>query len=374
MEGQPVQRAWDSDLLVVRRFSSPAYKLPPPDLIGGELMPADVRKVCDWVWGAWGFHARDIAVRRYTDVFVANQGLIIRPVDWAVYVSSISQHTEMDLQAGLRQIEEVEVRKATPVLSGPCILCTKPGGDNYGHWLNEMLSRAEFGRRLGLADAKYLVPAAGPRLTAVIRESLDLIGVPGHAIVPIQAPVRIEELYSVSDLTFHGMFMSPQVLRCLDRIKSRLVAEAPSRIYVTREGRTRKFVEEAGVCEAFRRAGYRVLDPALLDFREQVQAFMGATEVVGCMGAGLANIGFAPPHIPVTVFAPAEMADTFYYLLAGLRRQRYREVRCEVSPRPQGIGPRDHDMLLDPEEVLALALGQPKSHSGSSSLRDLAAI
>ena len=358
MDSVAAQRAWDSDLLVVRRFSSPAFKLPPPDLIGGELMPPDVRKVCNWVWGACGFYARDIPVRRYTDVWVANQGLIVRPVDRAIYVSSISQHTEVELQTGLRQIEEAERLDALAVLAGPCILCTKPGGDNYGHWLNEMLSRAEFGRRLGLPDARYLVPAGEPRLAAVIRDSLELIGVPESAIVPIEAPVRVQDLYSVSDLTFHGMFMSPQVLRCLDRIKSRLEADPPSRIYVTRAGRTRKFVDEAGVCEAFSRQGYRVLDPAVLDFRAQAQAFMGATEVVGCMGAGLANIGFAPPRIPVTVFAPAEMADTFYYLLAGLRRQRYREVRCEVSEHQQGLGRRDHDLLMDPEDVVALAMNR----------------
>ena len=151
-------------------------------------MPADVRKVCDWVWGVPGFQARDIPVRRYNDVFIANQGLIVRPMDRAIYVSSISQHTEMDLEFGLRQIEEIEGRGATVRLGGPCILCTKPGGDNYGHWLNEMLSRAEFGRRLALPNAKYLVPEAEPRLAAVIRDSLELIGVPDQAVIPIEAP------------------------------------------------------------------------------------------------------------------------------------------------------------------------------------------
>ncbi len=354
-QDQAVSRTWDSDLDIVQRFGSPGFKLPPPDLIGADLMPADVRAACDWAWSACGFPARDIAVRRYGAVFVANQGLIIRPFDRAVYVASISQHTEMDLQFGLQQIEEAEAQGGPFQIMGPCILCTKPGGDNYGHWLNEMLSRAEFGRRLGLPNPSYLVPKAEPSLAAVIRESLELIGVPAHAVIPVEAPVRVEELYGVSDLTAHGIFMSPQVLRCLDRIKHRLKADPPSRIYVTRRGRLRKFVDEAGVCEAFDRRGYRVLDPARLDFRAQVQAFMSATEVVGCMGAGLANIGFAPARIPITTFAPAEMADTFYYFLSGLRRQRYREVRCEVSTVTQGVGRRDHDLLLDPEQVVALA-------------------
>ena len=355
MAGDTVTRAWDSDFDVVKRVQSPGFKLPPPDLIGAELMPSDVRRVCDWVWGSWGFLPRDIAVRRYTDVFVANQGLVVRPVDRAVYVASISQHTELDLQIGLRQIEQAEGQGGAPTISGPCILCTKPGGDNYGHWLNEMLSRADVGRRLGLPQTKYLVPLAGPLLDAVIRDSLDLIGVPGDAIVPVDGPVRVEELYGVSDMTHHGIFMSPQVLRCLYRIKTRLEPDPPSRIYVTRQGRTRKFNDEAAVCEAFRREGYRIVDPGQLSFRSQVQAFMGATEVVGCMGAGLTNIGFAPTRIPVTAFAPAEMADTFYYFLAGLRRQSYREVRCRVSSTPQGLGLRDHDLLLDADEVVALA-------------------
>ena len=355
MEPAAVPRAWDSDLHVVRRIACPAFRLPPPELIGAERMPADVRRACDWAWARPEFPAYDIIVRHYRWVLVSEQGLIFRRRDKSVYVASISQHSEADIHRNLLQVQEAERRDAVIKVHGPSVLCAKPGGDNYGHWLNEMLPRAHLARDLGIDGLKYLVPAAEPALAAVIRDSLAMIGVPESAIVPLAGPTWTEELYGVNGFTAHGVFMSPRTFDCLEEIAARLPPDGPRKIYVTRQGRSRKFAAEAGVGDAFRRKGFQVVDPARLSFRAQVQAFKGAREVAGCMGAGLTNIAFAREGARVTAFAPAEMADTFYWFLAGFRKQPYREVRCEVAPEPQGRGRRDHDLLIDPAEAVALA-------------------
>jgi capsular polysaccharide biosynthesis protein len=346
---------WDSDLAVVVRKALPAFTLPPPNLVGRELMPSDVRGLCDMVWQAGTFAARDVVVRRYADVFVVNQGLIVRALDQAVYKASISQHTEHDIAMGLQDLRHAIATDGVMQIDGPCVLCAKPGGDNYGHWLNEMLPRAHLARRWMGDGFRFIVPATTPALTRVIVESLAMIGIADDRIVWADRELHVDELYGVNGLTEHGRYMSPLTLQCLDEIADRVDAWDHPKVYVSRAGGVRKFANEPQVQRALAERGFMIADTAAMSFRDQVALFKGARRIVGCRGAGMTNIGFTPPGAAVTIFAPSMMADTFYWFLAGLKGHRYREVRRPVSPVQQGRVERDHDLLIDLDELVAQA-------------------
>ena len=351
MEGQEVKRAWDSDLNIVHLHPQPAFDLLPPEVVNPELIPDDVAKLCNRIWNKGTFPPYNIVIRRYMNVGVAGQGLIFQAGDLGIYQASISQHTEYDLSVGL---DELNLARATDELiriDDPCVLCVKPGGDNYGHWLNEMLPRAMYARDLNLSGMKYVVPAAVPALDRVIVSSLRLLDIPAEDIVRASRPIWARELYGVNGLTAHGLFMSPRVLDCLNQIRSRLPSENVKRIYVTRQGRARQFQNEEAACRMFLNHGFRIVDPAQLSFEEQVSVFSGAQHVIGCMGAGMTNIAFAPPTATVTTFAPDTMADTFFWFLAALRGQTYKEIRCPVIPSKRAGSAWDYDIDLTPAQV-----------------------
>ncbi|HEV7438719.1 MAG TPA: hypothetical protein VGN94_03700 [Methylobacterium sp.] len=87
----------DTDLTIHTRLRSPAFAIPYPDLRNEDLMPADVRNACRGAWAHGAYDERDVIVRHFQNVYLTNQGLVVRADDLAIYRSSISQHTHYDL-------------------------------------------------------------------------------------------------------------------------------------------------------------------------------------------------------------------------------------------------------------------------------------
>lgn len=315
-------------------------------------MPWRARRACSGPIDNPHFAAHEIIVREYKDVFIAGQGLAIRAADYAIYRSTITQHTDYDLKFGVDLVQRAQAEGSSLRLDQPCVICVKPGEDNYGHWLIEMLPRAAYARSLGLVNLKYVVPDK-PALAQVIRDSLQLLKIDESDIVPAKNPVQAHNAYGVYGMTQHGFFMSPKVLECLDEIGSKVRAASSNRIYVTRGDRHRRFQDEAGVCSLLKQYGYEVIDPAKLTLKQQIAAFKGAREIVGGMGAAMTNIAFARPDTKVTIFAPAAMSDNFYWFLTGIRGQQYQEIRCPAAPERKGLGRWDHDLAVPPQEVAA---------------------
>ncbi|WP_191970142.1 glycosyltransferase family 61 protein [Methylobacterium planeticum] len=346
----------DTDATIVTRLRSPAFAIPYPDLRNEDLMPADVRDACRGAWAHGAYEESDVIVRRFQNVYLTNQGLVVRADDLGIYRSSISQHTNHDLNHGLDVLRAALLRGRVNRFREPMALCFKPGHDNYGHWLNEMMPRAAILRDLGLQTMRYIVPPQSGALGRALRDSAALLGLPRRRLVPACEPMWCEDVYLVEQLTHHGIFMSPLVFDAAREVAAQVPGDPDEAIYVTRRGFTRAFAEEDAVAEAFQRAGFRVIDPAGMSFRQQVAAFKNARRIVGVMGAGLSNISFTAPGARITVFAPTTMADTFYWFLAGLNGHTYREVRCPVTGQARRHGAKDMDLDMSVDAVMAAIL------------------
>ena len=346
----------DTDLTIHTRLRSPAFAIPYPDLRNEDLMPADVRNACRGAWAHGAYDTRDVIVRHFQNVYLTNQGLVVRADDLAIYRSSISQHTHYDLNVGLDILRSGLLRGEVHRFRGPMALCFKPGHDNYGHWLNEMMPRAALLRDLGLGNMRFIVPPQAGALGRAIQDSASLLGLPRRRLVPACEPMWCEDLYLVEQLTQHGIYMSPLVFDSAREIAAEVRGDPGEAINVTRRGFTRAFAEEDAIADAFRKAGFRVIDPAGMSFREQVAAFKDARRIVGVMGAGLSNISFTAPGARITIFAPTTMADTFYWFLAGLNGHTYREVRCPVTGQARRHGAKDMNLDMSVDAVMAAIL------------------
>ncbi|WP_237213222.1 glycosyltransferase 61 family protein [Falsiroseomonas oryziterrae] len=107
-------------------------------------------------------------------------------------------------------------------------------------------------------------------------------------------------------------------------------------VYVSRLGSARRRMRnEAALMSRMEALGGRVFDARELGYREQVLAFTEARLIVGPHGAGLSNIGFAPPGCSIVEIFQSSFVWPQFARLAGLLGHRYRcFTQAETAPDP----------------------------------------
>ena len=334
---------------------APGFATRPPRLRNAGLVPPAERAAMQPAWGWGDYPPTEVRLHRLRDVTLAAEGLVFLP-GGELAPASLTQHDPAEVEAARAAIAAAG---ALPELAGPHVLCVKRGATNYGHWLAEMLPVALLAQRLLGPGLRFLVPPAGGALGAAIRDSLALAGIGAERLVPLHydAPVRVGELVMAHGLSLHGTFLSPVVAEALQAMAAEVPASAPGcKLWVSRAGWPRSLWQEDKVAAVLADMGWRVVEPGSLPFAGQVALFKGAARVAGVMGAGLANLLFAPPDARVDVFAPANMPDTFFWLIAALRGLDYHEARCWQTSQPLGPAPWDTGLVLPLPDLLA-ALG-----------------
>jgi capsular polysaccharide biosynthesis protein len=326
----------------------------PPEIRNAHLIPAEEFGVMQaaWTWGE--YPAVQIQLHLLRDVTLAEEGLVFLP-DLEIVPASITQHGAEEIDDA--RVAIVAMEPATP-LDGPHVLCVKRGASNYGHWLAEMLPMALLANRVLGREVRFLVPPHDGALGRAIRDSLLLAGIEAERIVPWgYEPCHVRELIMVHGLSLHGVYLAPLVAELLSELADRVAPSHPGRdLFVSRAGHPRSLWQEREFGTILSTLGWQVANPGSLSFVDQVALFKGAGRVAGVMGAGLANLLFARPHTRVELFAPANMPDTFYYLISRLRGLRYRETRCWQTRHAFGTAPWDTGLIHTLPELLA-ALG-----------------
>ena len=342
---------------LIHELTSPLFAIPPPRIDNADIIPPDVARRCGGAWHHGAFAARPVTFRLLRDVLVVQEGLVFtRALD--LVAASVTGHAPALVAQGRADVAAAIARGDAPVLDGTLILCKKRGVGNYAHWLLEMLPKAALARdHLALPDMRFLVADVVGPLGRAMRDSLGWLGIAEAAIVPTgTAPVLVPRLVLIDGLTEHGGYMSPLAVDAVRRAAAAIAPAAPQPLYVPRlRSGPRMFADESAVIARARAAGFAAFDPGDVPIAAQVAAFGAAPRVAGVMGAGLANIVFAPPGCKVTVFAPAAMPDTFFWFIAGLCGLRYREIRCLAAGPPTGIVPWDAPLQPPPQfgEVFA---------------------
>ncbi|MCB8883465.1 glycosyltransferase family 61 protein [Acidisoma cellulosilytica] len=271
------------------------------------------------------------------DAVVDGPGLVFDR-DLNLIRQSIRQTTTAEIDSFNYGVVDWHMKGQIPSHSGKTLLCEKAGVGNYGHWMVEMLPIVQaFITELTSKQYSLRMPIGPARMTAVMFDSLNLLGVP-HSQVKMRraGPERYERLLFVDNFTDHGNRYSPIAVESFDAIKRNFETAGSGKIWVTRERTQRKLVCEAELCAELTKRGWRIVDPATMRLHDQVTAFASAREIAGVAGAGLTNIGFSEAGTKVTAFLPSLMPDLFYWSLASMKGQAYREIRCPVIAGSDG--------------------------------------
>ena len=337
------------DNAVVQRITSPPFTMTYPNVWHIERIPPDVLRGVEQSWKRTQFPLREVTVSLLEDVIVAEHGLVFTRA-LHLLQPSIAEHSPSEIKRARHAILAAKESGKMARVDGIAALCKKRGACNYGHWMLEMLPKAFVVREFSPHPTRYIVHATPDPLASVVRESLRRLGIGGDEMIEVgSAPVRVERLLLVDGLTSHGTYMSPLVMECMDRVAADIAPAGMKNLFVLREGvQSRRLVDEGDICALAAQRGFLLLDPGSVPLAHQIACFKAATRIVGVMGAAMTNLAFSQPGTEVFNLAPANMADTFFWFIAGLRDFRYTEVRCEQVPPLHGPMPWDTDLLLSP--------------------------
>lgn len=241
------------------------------------------------------------------------------------------------------------------------------GSGNYYHWCLDFLPRLAFQafipdgaeRRIIIDRNPNAWQAASLRLfmMGLGLETIDLFVNPGEwtsyqdCFVPL--PVR-QRSVAIWDVVLN---------------RTRAFLPAPSgakRLFIMRTNADKRFpVNQQDVAAVLESMGFLCIDPGTLSFEQQVALCGDAEIIVGCHGAALTNILFAPAGA-VLVELHGSVRQPFFGQLSAMRGLRYLDITCaDVADSSRDVIERDYviplDALLEQLSNLGVRLGPPVS-------------
>lgn len=223
------------------------------------------------------------------------------------------------------------------VMRGGAIALVTPWHRNHYHWMLDHLARVPL-----LDDEPELPVIVPPRPSKVQLDSLERAGIDPARLRPLRHPhLQVEELHWPSLLgeTGHPPRWAMHGLR--ERLVPRGSASSHGRIYVARRPTDeRRVVNDREVCAFLQERGFDVVDPAVMSFAEQRDAFASAGVIVGPHGAGMANMVMSHDATVVELFSPAYVNGSCYTVAEALGHKywyligestRGRDVRVDLA-------------------------------------------
>lgn len=208
----------------------------------------------------------------------------------------------------------------------PFVHVFKSGCANYGHVLVEMLPKLLSLAGQGLGPLNVIVPADGVWSIPLFRTLAELLDLELDFVVPRAPLIQADNLIVCSPVSEHNRRKSETtnaMVRLLIARYGARGAAGSARLYVARgDGEKRRMTNGARIEGYFSDRGYRIVDPRLMPFEEQIAMFARADRVVGALGAGLSNIVFCPEGAEVLMIDPG-LYDFFFWDIACLRKQTF---------------------------------------------------
>lgn len=223
----------------------------------------------------------------------------------------VARHQQM-----LARIARGEVENVAPD-GPPFVALFNEACMNYGHVLVETLPRLLHLEAAGIRRMRLALPEEAAPLRGMVEFTLQALSLEAEFVSCASGSVmQVPHLHWVSPVARHEFRKSPTLLRLAERLRPG--GEDAARLYVTRGNAARRPVTNGAEVEAIAaRLGYRVVDPSLLPFAEQIALFAGARAVAGPMGAALTSMVFMPPGGRVAMFEGGN-CDPFFWDLACL--------------------------------------------------------
>jgi hypothetical protein len=196
------------------------------------------------------------------------------------------------------------------------------GSDGYFHWLLDALPRLELLFQSGIKVDRYYANTTH----SFHVELLSMFGVRIESVVPAERnrSIRAARLIVPSLPSLPGQVPS-WVVDCLRRHLLPLSDEKGRRtlrrLYISRSSASRRRIaNEPEVIAFLARFGFEVVQFEGLTVRDQIGLMSSAGAIVAPHGAGLSNLVFCQPEVPVIeLFAPSYVNPCFWILSQHLR-------------------------------------------------------
>jgi hypothetical protein len=184
-------------------------------------------------------------------------------------------------------------------INGDVFFASPVEPDNWGMWLLNALSSVDY-MLVNQPESKLLCWAHATWQF----DLLKFMGLPNDKLI-VQEPWR---LYSCDNLSMHrytkiDLIPTPTDLELFSRIKAEHFSvrmAGHSKIFVSRKtftlkGGYRGLVNEDELIAGLTRLGFKVVEPELLKFEDQIRVFASADIVIGLAGAAMFNTIFCKP-------------------------------------------------------------------------------
>lgn len=318
------------DIITVAEILSRAFCVDYPHIRNKNLIPQDALLGMEASWNRGYFDARTARVAEVENVFVLEEGLVFN-VDGVLMLDFVTQHSRQHIEDATNKVKAAIADSQYKKIETPTVLCVKPGWQNYGHWLLEILPMADLANRV--LCSTHINFAVMQEISVGMKEVVDttlrLVGIPIEQVVRVdRAPRLYSRLFVVQGLTRHGTYMSKLVFNPLQRIAKNIIPAQNPKLYVARSTKaSRYFHKDEEVKTRLAAHGYTIIYPEQHSFAEQVAYFKGARTILGIAGGAMSNIAFCPPTAAVRMFFPASMPDTFFWFLAQHRGFDFKDIR-----------------------------------------------
>ncbi len=206
------------------------------------------------------------------------------------------------------------------------VVIAKAGSDNYGHILTDILPKLVNIGRSGLSSIRLVLPTGMQGFAGLVGAVLTRLGV--RAELEFHAPATLKaarDVYVFSPVGQHNARKSTTFLELADVVTATygIRLEHRRRLYIRRgPDELRALGPAAAVEAAFAQHGFDSVYPPDLPLEGQVRLFSSASHIAGPMGAGMANIGWAPPGCEVLLIDPG-IGDCYFWDFSCLLRQRF---------------------------------------------------
>lgn len=318
---------------LLKRQQSSRYFRPRPSMIGAEhLTPEDLT------------HLESIFEQEVVNVdgmaaFVINNAIVFPSGAVALQDGRVITESVLHSRPGSKQrldefLEAAEVARIAlateDIVHIPAaLLLNQWSGDNYGHFLAEVLPKLPFAA--SVTDLRGLQALIGRRVRGNIRDIYAEAIATTRLALPLvfhERPCRVDSLIFITTAGSHGSSKyPPSLLQTRDLITASVSGSRPQRIWLYRSPKyKRRLIDQEKLAHHLESSGFVMLDVQGMSLAQQAAAVSDARIIVGPVGAAFANIIFAPSHAQIITLCPGGGRETFFYDCATICRQHYMYV------------------------------------------------
>ena len=226
-------------------------------------------------------------------------------------------------------------------VDGHVALLRKPGDNNYGHWLVELLPRVREFRAIFGRNVRFAIPGNPLSMRKMRLDGLAWLGVETSDILWLSnEPTMFDEVSFITTNSIHSHTHDFSGVRDVVRHATHGKEFSKGRrLYVGRPDMLRRgMTNEGEIKSLFEKAGFETVIPSqALSVGDQVALFRSADIIAGVTGAALTNLIWMRPGTQVLSLNPNLGYEFFFWDLANIMDVRFSLIFGNAVEEEKGV-------------------------------------